>query len=183
MSDQDIAQRVAERYAAGTGWNAGQVRNNIGSMNKAVAKISSAAQDENAAAVMNGCSSLVAIAARTATAASGDKSLAKASRALSDKIHAAAKDAPTAKEARTILGPDWTPDEERLLGKLSAEGYNHANNVRDFLMKRLGELRRTARSDADKKRVLDEIEKQVTKANMALNQVGYNARRTFDDRH
>jgi len=95
MSDQEIADRVAERHAAEKGANWGAVKNNVSSLDKALAKVRSAAQSQNAAAVMNACSSLVAMAARTASAASGDPSLYKASRALADKIHAAAKDAST----------------------------------------------------------------------------------------
>ena len=85
------------------------------------------------------------------------------------------------KLGKTLLGPDWTPEEEVLLRKLSNLGYDTAKDVEDIL-RALEPIVRTSRSDQRKMRVLDAIQKQVNLAVMACNQVGYDARSAYDQR-
>jgi len=95
MSHNAIAERVMQRHAANTEANWGVVSNNLRSLDQAMSKLQSAVKSENATATLNACASLVGMAARLATAASGDASLVKSARGVQDKIHAAAKEAPT----------------------------------------------------------------------------------------
>jgi hypothetical protein len=81
-------------------------------------------------------------------------------------------------------GPDWTSEEEEALREVSGEAYELAVRIETRLDDRIRKLFRVAdRSDPKKKQLLDRVLELAKTAKTPLNQLGYEARRTYDPRY